>query len=228
MNPSLSLKEFYSGLLNAGVARVTREPVPTLSEAETAELAALMEQGFRDSLLDLPGERHHDLGWHPASARSALEFLYRLAQALVDRTMPPAQVTALVAAPPPIPVSPGEMLSMDVTLRHLPELYATARALGPEDPLVTGCESTASLFPLSSVGIPLSNLADIQLLRTHPIIWQLYVDRVIERQDDRRLEDPACRRAVADALGEHGYSLAPKLAARLALGQPSAGPTSES
>ncbi len=158
-----------------------------------------------------------NLEWHPEAAVSAMHYVYRLCQALVDRAMSEEDVSRICAALPMPPSAPGEVLSLDLALRHLPELHSMARSMSDSDPLVAGIQAAAKQFPLSSTGIPLSEPPDLTLLHRHDGLWQLYIDRIIERQDASRLSDAQTRLSVADALGEHALSLAPKLAARLAL-----------
>jgi hypothetical protein len=74
----------------------------------------------------------------------------------------------------------------------------------------------AGRFPLSSVGIAIDPPPDLALLRRYEGLWQLYIDRVTERQDLSRLRDPSVSAAVRDVLGLHSH-LAPQLAAQLAV-----------
>ncbi len=214
MPASISTIEFFSALQVAGQAGVTRE---ALEVSDSAQTGALLLRAFHDACDDMPGGMKVEMEWHPEAAVNALHYLYRLCQALVDRAMPDEQVGGMCAAMPMAPSSPGEALSLDVALRHLPELHAMARSMSGSDPLVAGIEQAAKRFPLSSVGIALKEPPDFMPLRRHAGLWQLYIDRIIERQDASRLNDPHTSLAVADALGEHAFSLAPKLAARLAL-----------
>lgn len=214
MPVTVSIAEFFSSLHVAGQAGVTRE---LLADPDPARTASLLSRAFRGLCDDLPGGVQVDLEWHPKAAVNALHYIYRLCQALVDRAMTEEDVNRICAALPLLPSSPGEALSQDLVLRHLPELHAMARSMSDSDPLVSGIEAAAKQFPLSSVGIALQESPDLMPLRRHAGLWQLYIDRIIERQDASRLHDAHTRLAVANALGEHAFSLAPKLAARLAL-----------
>jgi hypothetical protein len=217
MPVTVSIAEFFSALHVSGQAGVTRE---SLADADPAQTISLLSRAFQDACDDLPGGPKVDLEWHPAAAVNALHYIYRLCQALVDRAMPEEQVGGICAAMPMAASSPGEMFSQDLVLRHLPELHSMARSMSDSDPLVSGIEAAAKRFPLSSVGITLKEPPDLMALRRHDSLWRLYLDRIIDRQDASRLDDAHTALAVADALGEHARSLAPKLAARLALATP--------
>lgn len=211
---TVSITDFFSSLHVAGQAGVTRE---LLTDPDPAQSAALLSRAFHDLCDDLPGGLQVDLEWHPAAAVNALHYIYRLCQALVDRSMTEEDVSRICAARPMQPSSPGELISQDLALRHLPELHSMARSMSDSDPLVSGIEAAASHFPLSSVGITLQESPDLMPLRRHDGLWQLYIDRIIERQDASRLDDEPTRLAIADALGGHALTLAPRLAAKLAL-----------
>ena len=211
MTLSISPADFFTALHASGIAGVTRE---ALSGADGERV---LKRVFDEAIEDLPGDAT-ELPWQPQVAAEALQYFYRLCQALVDRAMTDEQVTALCATVPAPSNAPGDVLAADLTLRHLPELYGMAKSMSSGDPLVKGIEEAARRFPLSSVGIALKEpLPDISALQRHAGLWQLYIDRVIERQDVSRLADEHVRLAVADALGEHARQLAPKLAAALAL-----------
>jgi len=215
---SVAPAEFFTALHASGIAGVTRD---LLSGADGDQA---LRHAFEEALEDFPGDVA-GLEWQPLAASEALRFFYRLCQALVDRAMTDEQVTALCAGLPDVPGTPGEILAVDLTLRHLPELHGLAKSMSSGDPLVAEIEAAARRFPLSSVGIALEEpLSDFSVLQHHAGLWRLYIDRVIERQDVSRLADEAVRLAVVDALGEHALKLAPKLAARLALTSPPALP----
>ncbi|WP_395743691.1 hypothetical protein [Prosthecobacter sp.] len=214
MPAAVSLIEFFSALHTSGQAGVTRDPLPADGSAQSF---TLLSRAFHESCEDLPGGLRVHLEWRPESAVNALHYIYRLCQALVDRAMPEEEVHRICAALPLAPSSPDEVMSQDLTLRHLPELHAMAKSMSESDPLVSGIEAAAKIFPLSSVGIALPQPPDLTAIRRHESLWRLYIDRVIERQDASRLDDEPTRLAVADALGAHALSLAPRLAAKLAL-----------
>eukprot|EP01031_Cornospumella_fuschlensis_P009151 gene9151-11240_t len=91
-----------------------------------------------------------------------------------------------------------------------------ARTMSETDPLVVGLQTAALRFPLSAVGIPLPKAPDLTLLHRHDSLWRLYLDRVLECQDESHLTNSAVSIGIRDALGMHA-SLAPKLNAQLAL-----------
>ncbi|MEQ1748679.1 MAG: hypothetical protein ABL974_04615 [Prosthecobacter sp.] len=218
--PNLApLPDFISALFVGGEVAVAREPD---FRSDAAESESTLQAAFQSTLQELPTVDLSGLALVPEIALASAAWFYRASLALADRAMPEEQVKSWAAALPAAPTTPSEVLSADITLRHLPELYALALSMSPEDPLVADLETAARRFPLSGIGIPLSEpLPDLSLLHRHPGLWRLYFDRVIERQDNSRLRDSQVARAIQDALGEHSLELAPKIAASLALDPPS-------
>jgi hypothetical protein len=208
----VQLAEFFAFLRTGGEAAVFREEFRMIGENPEVWQAA-----YQEECESLPGFELTPPAWHPETALAATAFLYQLCQALANRALEEDKVRAICAAHPPAPTSAGEVLSADLSLRYLPELYALATSINREDPLVAGLETIAPLFPFSSAGIPLKSPADLSSIQAHDGLWRLYIDRVIESQDASRLVNPDVRLAVKDALGDYGLSLAPRIATQLAL-----------
>lgn len=218
--PNLApLPDFISALFATGEVGVGREPD---FQSDAAKSESTLHTVFESALQELPSVDVSGLVLVPEIAMASAVWFYRACLALADRAMSEEQVKSWAATLPCAASTPSEVLSADLLLRHLPELHALACSMSSDDPLVAGLESAARRFPLSGVGVPLAEpLPDLTLLHRHAGLWRLYLDRVIERQDKSRLRDFQVARAVADALGEHAHTLAPKIAASLALDPPS-------
>lgn len=212
MSPPRSLADFVGALRSSGCAAVTRGN-SAFEDLDRAE--GELKSCFHEAVEELHATGGPAPVWHPRAALAAAVFFYRACQALVDRTLPGEDVTALAAALPPAAASSGEALSVDLVFRHLPNLHAMARALSEHDPLVRVIESAAARFPLSGIGI--RRQAAPAELPDDPWLRRLFLDRVIERQDEAALAAPSVRAAVVDALGEHARRFAPRLAAGLVL-----------
>ncbi|RBP36331.1 hypothetical protein DES53_11720 [Roseimicrobium gellanilyticum] len=202
------LAEFASGLFSTGKVVVRRKVDLTPDDPQAVMLLHEAYQVAIDEWIDDSAAPE----FQPGMALEALRCLYRLCHALVDRALSADEVEAIFSLTPTAPANAAEMLSADVVLRHLPALQQWAKSLSSEDPLLVGMPAFGMRFPLSSVGmgeLPLP--VDLTILKGHQGLWQLYIDRVIERQDASRLTDPEVKAAVRDALGSHS-TLAPRLA----------------
>jgi hypothetical protein len=220
-SPGVSLAEFLAALFSTGQVGVGRGV--DLSHGQEAATRVL-QGAYQEMLEELPlgedAEADEGIVLDVPMGLAAGRYLYAVCLALADRVMSAEQVTAVCAALPPEPRTAAELLSADLVLRHLPEIDRMARAMGDDDPLVKGLQLAAARFPLSSVGMPLDREPDVdlRLVRRSKALWRMYVDRIIEWQDEGRLRDPAVAAGVRDALGLH-TKLAPRLAARLAVGE---------
>jgi hypothetical protein len=212
----VSLSEFTSGLFSSGHVIVSRRDLPP--PHSQPELPSLITTAFETTLADLPGGNPSapDLVCQADVATTALQFLYRLCQALADRSLTDADVQAISESMPRLPETAEDILSADLALRHLPGVYRLARSISETDPLIICLERVATSFPFSSVGIPTHLPPDLSLIQLHPALWSLYLDRILEAQDETRVAHPAVLSGIRDALGMH-TTLAPRLAAKITL-----------
>jgi hypothetical protein len=152
----------------------------------------------------------------PVVARWAAERLYRACQFLVYRDVEADEVREGCAVPCPVAaVSPDVCYSADLILRYLPDVFALARGIAREDPLIDGLRGLALAWPLSSVGMPEVGEVDVSGFIRHPGLRRLYADRIMERNDRSRLGDAAVVAAVREAIGAYP-GLAPSIWAALA------------
>ncbi|MEZ5433090.1 MAG: hypothetical protein R3F31_18410 [Verrucomicrobiales bacterium] len=177
---SVTPAEFFRRTCMPGIAGVTRG---ALSEDDSERV---LKRAFDESLEDLPGDTA-DLLWQPKVAAQALHSFYRLWKPVpVDRAMTDEQVRAHCATVPAASHAPSDLLSADVTLRHLPELHGMAKSMSSGDPLIKGIEEAARRFIECRDRLQPSDVAAIQ---RHAGLWRLYIDRIIDHQDVSRLAD---------------------------------------
>jgi hypothetical protein len=105
----------------------------------------------------------------------------------------------------------GVHYSVDLTFRYLPDLVRIARTAASDDPLVGALRTWCRRWPLSSVGV--AQLGEIELgpIAKSAGLMQMYVDRIIAREDLDRLAGGPAREAVRGTLGMYP-ELAPKIA----------------
>ncbi len=85
----------------------------------------------------------------------------------------------------------------------LPDLSNLARAVSKQDPLLGLLVELGARWPLSSVGMTGIPSVDEQAFMDDGALRQLYVDRILEREDSTRLRSPEVRRATRESLGAH-------------------------
>lgn len=143
--------------------------------------------------LDLPA-------FNSIAAEWAAVQLFQACQFLVCRDVPEATVTATLAKTCPFARDPATDYSVDLVFDFLPDLFAIAARLEPNDPLVTSLKRLAQEWPLSSVGITLDHLPAGLSFAVHPGLMRLYADRVTEKNArDRLNSEQLCQQLRADA-----------------------------
>ena len=103
--------------------------------------------------------------------------------------------------------APSAHYSVDLALRHLPDVVGLARGRSPGDPLLGALHKVCRVWPLSSVGVELAESVDApvdaSVVVSHQGLRRFYVDRILRRRDRRRATDPSVRGAIQAAIGEH-------------------------
>lgn len=135
----------------------------------------------------------------------ALRLIEQAARCFTYRDIEPEEIATALSVPPPDAPTASRFYSADLFLRYLPDIARLARSAGPDDPLVRQLDMIGCGWPLSSVGMAdvTCELGAVEAVLANPCLRQLYVDRVIERQDTSRLQLAAVRAAVREALGAH-------------------------
>ncbi len=100
--------------------------------------------------------------------------------------------------------------SVDVVFRFLPGLVDFAKARAEADPLVTQLIAWCQDWPLSSVGITLPAVVNVDAIIDNAGLRRMYVDRILAVADKSRLDDPRVRQAVKPSWG-----LFPQLGGRI-------------
>jgi hypothetical protein len=162
--------------------------------------------------LDVPGPAPQ---FDVAAAMWAATMLYRAAQCAVFRDIPEATLRqGLSLKCPATSDEAARHYSVDLSFRFLPDLMTLARRTSPEDPLLQELQSLANQWPLSSVGMKGIEPASVDAIAGHVGLLQLYVDRIVAREDFARLSDQRVRTAARQTAGAYA-ELSPTLARHL-------------
>lgn len=173
---------------------------------DLAQAAQLLAEAHRRAASEMPSPWP---GHDAAAALWAAQWFYRATQLLQLRDQPEA---ALAEHLPGYSgrITPEAMASVDLTLRHLPNLKRLASHLAPGDKLVQMMAEVAVQWPLSSVGLKLEAEPHLTTLQVHSGLLAAYRDRIIAAQDSTRLSSPAVVQLVAVALGDHAKAFWPE------------------
>ena len=112
----------------------------------------------------------------------------------------------------------GSLLSADLTLRWLPDVHRMALALAPGDLLLAHLQRIAAAHPLSCAAMPPEEnalrepqAAVWNVLRAHPGLWRLFIDRIIAANARWWLARSEVREAVRADAGTYAKQLVPAL-----------------
>lgn len=200
------MKEFLSALLTNGRASVAPLGIPMPWDSKCDELIIEFDRRGRHELAGgAPALR-------PEVARWAATMLAEICRLAVCRDASPEDIDCILSSACPAP--PGDasaIYSADLFFRQLPALARWIERMAPGDPLVQQVARLGTAWPLSSVGMTLAQVGEVDAIMTSDSLRVLYVDRVIEARDLSRLAAPLVREAVRHAIGEFPQ-LAPEVA----------------
>jgi hypothetical protein len=104
---------------------------------------------------------------------------------------------------------PAVHYSVDITFCFLPDLLNIARSAASDDPLVAVLTQWCRRWPLSSVGVKDVGEVEVEPILQSASLTQIYVDRILARDDVGRLSSLPVASAVRRSLGLYLH-LAPK------------------
>lgn len=136
---------------------------------------------------------------------------FHACQLLADREPGEAAVRRALAPRCPSPPGPETDYAVDLIFRFLPDLLDLAVQRAPGDALVEILRAWTREWPLSSVGVPLSEISPGNDTLAHPTMRRLYLDRIFARGAKDRLASPGLRRWIEADAGSH-----PEFAGKLA------------
>jgi hypothetical protein len=215
----MAISRFLNSLLSDGRVQVA-SAVNQAGELYEPD-AEILDQARRE-LIDFEKQyRVERPGVPPALSESAMLWsaltVFRACSFLAHRDLNAESLEHAFKPPCPLPPSPSVCYSVDLTMRFLPDLVRLARAASENDPLVCILMELARQWPLSSVGIAKVGPVDVIAFIEDESLRITYVDRIVARKDQSRLDNPTVRNAVNAAIGLHRH-LAPELVTALESG----------
>jgi len=190
----MSAARFLADLFESGRVLVAAE---VLTELDT-DVDAVLESAQRIAAENLAGAPPQ---FSLPVARWAALLLYRTCQFVVCRDIGAEKIEGILQEKCPAPHSPETDYSADLAFQYLPDVIGMTRAVASGDPLVQQLLTVAREWPLSSVGVPGVGAVEVESFIGHFGLRQLYVDRIIARQDVTRLGNPLVDTSLRETLG---------------------------
>lgn len=221
------IQAFLTELFGQGKVRVE---LPSTSEFDSltrdfaAQRSAALDERLWNQLVAFDQVRRYDFsGEAPALLREAslwsVHQMYLACVATVLRELSAESLSTLLATPCPAGDPTATHYTVDLVFQFLPDLWRLARRASPLDPLVSILRQWGGQWPLSSIGMsdepivsddgqmtprPLPVDADsLRVIREHSGLLRCYVDRVIARRAQDRLDDTLISAAVRVAIAGH-------------------------
>jgi len=203
----MNLAEFLEELFAEGRVAVP-EPGALSNEEMHAAARVLAEQDRLWRLESPEGAPEYD----PQAAMWAATQYYRACQLAMFRDAGLEAITKLAESELESGDRPESHYSVDLTFRFLPDLVRIARSIATDDPLVELLMKWCRQWPMSSISVKGVGDVSIGAIAASPCLMQIYVDRVLAREDIERLTSEPVRKRLKQSLGFYG-NLAPKMAA---------------
>jgi hypothetical protein len=200
----VQLEQFIQDIIQQGKVVVAGQVIPFTREdvqQATQRLYEHYDHQLQELTRPVPA-------FEPEAAVWAAAYLYRAVQLTVLRDLGEDAVNGLLT-PFNGPVSPGSILSVDVSFRYLPNVLGLAKGLAPEDALVKRIQEAAILWPFSSVGMKVNGKVDVEIIMNDGCLRRAYIDRIIEARDTTRCKNALVNEYIKEALGDYGHLLWP-------------------
>jgi hypothetical protein len=170
-----------------------------IDAADAADAVLFLHSEWDNERLEYPGTAP---GFNEPAALWGARTLYFAAQLQLYRDQNMADALDLLPAYDGT-VDAGAMLSADLCLRMLPVVVEQLRLINPDDGLIPQLEAHLHQFHYSSVGLRLGDdMPDFSRILDNDCLMQLYVDRVIGRQDRQRAEIPELASWLNRSMGD--------------------------
>jgi hypothetical protein len=169
-----------------------------ITPAEEALVIELLETEYANERLDYPNIAP---AFDKAAALWSAKTIYIAAQLLLYREHKPEDVITLLA-PYTNSIDAEAIVSADLCLRFLPHIIQKAKLIDADDILIELLENHLQVWHYSGIGYPLeaASLA-LDTYLNNPCLKRLYIDRVIEYRDKKRLLAPGIEALVKADLG---------------------------
>ncbi|MFK7795839.1 MAG: hypothetical protein AB8E82_00190 [Aureispira sp.] len=166
-----------------------------------------LHQCYQEEQLNYP---HEAPAFDPDAALWGALLLYYAAQAILNRQATLEEITPLFAAYRGSKTT-AAVLSVDLSLRFLPNLLEKLKTINPDDGLIVLLEQQLAQWPYSAIGYTIAAPALPTQKIQHPCLHQLYADRIIAKKASQLLPVPWIQQAVRASLGAHQSSVWPDL-----------------
>ena len=201
---------FLTDLFESGHARV---PPTDHTEADFSSVGAQQLLQERAKVISLSAP-HKTPEMDVEAALEAARWMFLACQHYLDRRQTTDYLMEVLDLSKLFQIRAATVVySVDLSLSFLPDLVHHSQQHAKQDPLMLALKRLANAWPLSSVGI-----ADLEISSETLDPWfsedrclqQLYLDRILSRDDASRVQDERVRETIRNSIGMHQDELIPE------------------
>lgn len=179
----------------------------TVSKTDIAEVNAFLQAEFELERMEFPEAVDFD----PVSALWAAKTIFYSAQLLLIRGDTLKDLAAFFPENNS-KVTLTAILSADLSLRFLPEIYTQLQIADSKDPLLPLLERYLKQFHYSAIGSDIEpDVTDWPAELADPVYRKCYLDRIVEKKDYKRAEIPYINQLLHAAFGLYKNQFWPAL-----------------
>ncbi|WP_052599572.1 hypothetical protein [Aureispira sp. CCB-QB1] len=172
----------------------------SVQDSEVEDVIYFLETEYQEESISYP---HETPDFHPQAALWAAKTVYFASQLILYRENQPKELVSLFPSFEGV-ITPSAILSADLCLRFIPSIITKLKIIDAEDPLVDILENIISIWHYSAIGysIEYTNI-NFSTIPQSPCLYQLYIDRIIERKVHSLAELAIFKAGIQASLGWH-------------------------
>jgi hypothetical protein len=202
----VELTDFIQTLITTGKVSIKGQLV-SFEEDDIQLTCEFLQQYYDEDVLEMPFMAP---SFSAEAALWAAKHFYISVQLTVLRDVEEEKIKELLVGFPGN-YTAATIYSADLIFRYLPSLFEIAKGLAPGDVLVKELRHTAALWPFSSVGIDMEGmLLQEDVIFAHPSLRQAYIDRIMEKKDNKRINESVAEH-IYETAGDHISILWPEI-----------------
>ncbi|WP_207536450.1 hypothetical protein [Desertivirga arenae] len=177
---------------------------PAISEEDQAQVGTFLQCEYEDEQLDYPFEVPE---FDEAAALWGARILYTAAQFLLYRQNSAQDLPNLFREFPG-QITPGAILSADLSLRFLPDILIQLKVIDPEDALIEILENLLHDWHYSAISYSLNHEGlSFQNLEQSRCLMQLYLNRIVDKRNLKLAHHPFFAPRIGSDLGIYASQL---------------------
>ena len=169
-----------------------------ISDSEAQEVVYFLDVEYQGEAEDFPFQAST---FDANAALWAARTIYYASQLILFRESQPDELESILPSYEGT-IDPSAILSVDLSLRFVPNIMKHLKLIDPEDSLIKILEKHLATWHYSAVGYDLKDSTlDFEVINNSPCLKQLYLDRVIEKKAQNLAKIPIINQGIKATLG---------------------------